>query len=311
MARRFGGKFSPDGRQPGPAQRPLAGREYDPAMPAPLRHPHEGRPFWLVLCATPFLLGAFGDGPVALALSLSAFAGITAAAWITREGLRAEAAYDARRVARRPAVPRKALGAALFALAIGAGALQSSGALGSGLIGVIGGLVHVLAFGPDPRRDKGMEGIDPFQQDRVARIVAEGEKYLTGMQEAIARTRDRRLQARVEMFAATARQLFEAVEQDPADLTAARKYMGVYLMGARDATVKFADLWSATRDEAARTDYEALLTDLETNFTARTRSLIEGGREGLEVEIEVLRERLAREGVRPEQPTPRDSGEPK
>lgn len=311
MAQRFGGKYSPESRPGDPAQRPLAGREYDPALPAPIRHPYEGRPFWVVLCAAPFLLGGFGEGSVVLALSLAAFAGIAASAWMTREGLRAEAAYDARRVARRPALPRKLLGSALFAFAIGAGALPESGPLGAALVGVIGLVLHALAFGPDPRRDKGMEGIDPFQQDRVARIIAEGEKYLDGMKAAILRTRDRRLEARVEVFAATARSLFEAVEQDPADLTAARKYMGVYLMGARDATVKFADLWTATRDEAARADYEALLADLEANFTARTRSLIEGGREGLEIEIEVLRERLAREGVRPTQPAPRDSGEPK
>jgi hypothetical protein len=114
----------------------------------------------------------------------------------------------------------------------------------------------------------------------------------------------------VALFTATARNLFEAVEADPSDLTAARRYMGVYLMGARDATVKFTDLWTATRDENARADYEALLGDLESNFTARTRSLIENGRDGLDVEIEVLRERLAREGVRPAEPAPNDRRNP-
>ena len=86
--------------------------------------------------------------------------------------------------------------------------------------------------------------------------------------------RDRTLEARVDRFAATARTLFRTVEGDPRDLTAARKYIWrVYLMGARDATVKFADLYAQTRDAKARADYEALLTDLETTFrrTARRR----------------------------------------
>ena len=69
-------------------------------------------------------------------------------------------------------------------------------------------------------------------------------------------------------FAATARGLFRTIEGDPGDLTAARKYLSVYLMGARDATVKFADHYAQTRDAAARADYEALLTDLETTFAA-------------------------------------------
>lgn len=61
------------------------------------------------------------------------------------------------------------------------------------------------------------------------------------------------------------------VEQDPGDLTAARRYLGFYLMGARDATVKFADLYSETQDRRARR-LRALLTDLEANFAARTRA---------------------------------------
>jgi hypothetical protein len=63
--------------------------------------------------------------------------------------------------------------------------------------------------------------------------------------------------------------LFRTIEGDPGDLTAARKYLSVYLLGARDATVKFADHYAQTRDAAARTDYEALLTDLETTFARR------------------------------------------
>ena len=108
---------------------------------------------------------------------------------------------------------------------------------------------------------------------------------------------DARLTARTEAFAASARGLFRAVEDDPADLTAARRYMTVYLQGARDAGEKCADLWASRRDETARAAFESLLDDLEANFTARTRALLDSGREGLEIEIEVLRDRLARDGV--------------
>ena len=43
-------------------------------------------------------------------------------------------------------------------------------------------------------------------------------------------------------------------------------------MGARDATVRFADVYATSRDAKARADYEALLTDLETNFASRTKA---------------------------------------
>ncbi|MBW6506195.1 MAG: 5-bromo-4-chloroindolyl phosphate hydrolysis family protein [Rhodobacteraceae bacterium] len=292
MAERFGGKFSPQGTSQG-----------EPAAPAPRsggepRHRLAGRPVWLVLVAAPFLVTAFGEPPAGLAVDLAAFAAFAAAAFFTREGLRAEAAFNARRVARRPALPRKALGAALVGAGVWLGAFASdAGLLGPVILAAVGVALHLLAFGLDPMRDKGMEGIDSFQQDRVARAVGEGEKLLAAMQDAILRARDRKLEARVTLFIATAREMFRAVEDDPRDLTAARKYMGVYLMGARDATIRFADLYAATCDAKARADYEALLADLETNFNARTRALIENGREDLDIEIEVLRDRLAREGV--------------
>jgi 5-bromo-4-chloroindolyl phosphate hydrolysis protein len=94
---------------------------------------------------------------------------------------------------------------------------------------------------------------------------------------------------------AIARGLFRQVENDPGDLTAARKFLTVYLRGARDATVKFADAYAQARDAKVRTDYEALLGDLETTFAERTKALLANDHTDLNVEIEVLRERLAQE----------------
>ena len=296
MAERYRGRYSPG--EPGRAE-----------PRADLHHPYESRTKWITIAAIPFLLSAFWQEPMGMVANLAAFGLVAFASRLTREGLQAEAAYDARRVARRPAWPRKLFGGVLTGLGLAIGAAEPGALTGAILIGLVGAVLHYLAFGPDPMRDKGMEGVDSFQQDRVARIIAEGEAYLAGMQDAIRRTRDRRLEARVALFAETARELFRRVEQDPGDLTAARRYLGVYLMGARDATVKFADLYSETQDPGARGDYEALLTDLEANFAARTRALIDSGRTDFDIELQVLRDRLAREGVRmpdPAQPALED-----
>ena len=92
--------------------------------------------------------------------------------------------------------------------------------------------------------------------------------------------------------------LIRTVEEDPRDLTGARKYLSVYLLGARDATIKFADIYANTRDSQARDDYLALLDDLDKNFAARTHKSLLEDKTDLNIEIEVLRERLSREGVR-------------
>ncbi len=295
MAKRFGGKYSPDGSTSGP--------DTDrPQVAAP--HPFDGRrPSGAglrsnLLFALPFLFAwkAFTGTPAALVQSLAVFALLLLSAWLTREGIRAQDAYDARTVARRPAIPRKLFGSAAMGLGLGlATAFAGQPVLIAALFGLIGAGLHAAAFGPDPLRDKGAAGIDKFQSGRVAGAVDEAERHLKAMADAILRAGDRRLEGRVERFAAAARAMFRAVEADPRDLTAARKYLGVYLMGARDATVKFADLYARNRDAGARGEYEALLDDLERNFAAATEKLRENDRSDLNVEIEVLRERLARE----------------
>ncbi|MEZ5750637.1 MAG: 5-bromo-4-chloroindolyl phosphate hydrolysis family protein, partial [Paracoccaceae bacterium] len=95
------------------------------------------------------------------------------------------------------------------------------------------------------------------------------------------------------------RDLLRAVQDDPSRLTAARRYLGVYLRGARDATIKFADLYGTSRDKVARDDYFALLDDLEENYLLRIETLKDTERQSLDIEIDVLRERLEREGLRP------------
>jgi hypothetical protein len=285
MAERFGGKFSPTGNQTASVQAPVT-----VAVPKP-------KGLWrtnlLFLCALLFLFPAFGDDPGDMLMGLLAGGFLILSAWLTREGMKAEAAFHARKLARRPALPRKILGAAATgaALAVG-GLIADQGLIYPVFYALVGAGLHLAAFGLDPLADKGMEGIDAFQTGRVAHAVDEGEKHLAAMQDAILRAGDRGLERRVEQFSATARTLFRTIEGDPGDLTAARKYMSVYLMGARDATVKFADHYARTRDAAARADYEALLGDLETTFAQKTTAFLSSGRTDLDVEIAVLRDRL-------------------
>ncbi|MCE8545393.1 5-bromo-4-chloroindolyl phosphate hydrolysis family protein [Ruegeria pomeroyi] len=297
MAQRYGGKFSPEAEQPSePAPRgQFDGARVDPAG---------ARANALFVPAIPLVFTSLNDGAIGLVLGLGAAGLWTGAALLLREGLRAEAAYHARRVARRPAIPRKLFATALTGLGTALAVYKSGMMAGEAsilagvLFGVAASALHLLAFGADPMRDKGMEGVDTFQQDRVARAVGEAERMLSEMSDAIRRAGDRQLDARVERFQTTARELFRTVEEDPRDLTGARKYLTVYLRGARDATIKFADIHARTRDAGARTDYLALLDDLEQNFTARTRKMLLDDRSDLTVEIDVLRDRLQREGVR-------------
>ncbi|MBR2655351.1 5-bromo-4-chloroindolyl phosphate hydrolysis family protein [Yoonia sp.] len=289
MARKFGGKFSPNGATSDPR---------DAAVdPARIRAAGS-RGGILYVPPVVLVFTSLNAGPATLITALAGAGVLTLAVWLLQEGLRAEAAYDARKVARRPALPRKMLASALTGIGVAIAAYTGdSGVVESALYGIAALSLHVAAFGIDPLTDKKVAGLDRFQQDRVARVVDEAEAHLTQMTAEIASLKDRRLIERVSGFQRVARRMIATVEQDPRDLSGVRRYLGVYLMGARDATTKFVDLYQRTGDAAARAKFEALLDDLEENFAARTEKMLLDDRSDMDIEINVLRDRLQREGV--------------
>lgn len=296
MAQKFGGKYSPDG-QTQSSDRPPPQASPQQEFRGASRSRIGMRSNLLFIAPLPLIWNAFSAEPLVMAQYLAALGVLLLSAWLTREGLRAEEAYDARKVARRPALPRKILGSILMGLGLGLVGAAGFGPLEVPIFAVLGAVLHGFAFGIDPLKDKGMEGVDTFQTDRVARAVEEAEEYLAAMRDAMSRAGDRQASRRLEQFQATARGLFRKIEEDPRDLTAARKYLTVYLMGARDATSRFAEIYGRSRDEQARADYLALLDDLEQNFAARTEKFLLEDRSDLTIEIEVLRDRLKREGI--------------
>jgi hypothetical protein len=295
MAKRYGSTFSPDSETSSEASQTPA-----PKRPFVGRKPSRvgARSNLLFYAALPLAWKAFQAEPTQMAMYLAALGCLVLAAWLTREGLKAEDAYEARKVARRPAMPRKIFGSVLTGLGLGIVGFAGWGLLETPLFAVLGASLHCFAFGLDPLKHKGMEGIDTFQQDRVAKAVDEAERHLASMRDALARSGDRVAQSRLETFTKTARDMFRTIEEDPRDLTAARKYLSVYLLGARDATVKFTDIWTRSQDAEARTSYFALLDDLESNFAKRNSEFLLDNKVDLDIEIDVLRDRLAREGIK-------------
>ncbi len=299
MAQRFGGKYSPTSGQssqaPGapPLSRFRGRRTAGISIFARL----------MFLAPLPLLMAGLGEvmsgAAIGALLELGAFAILMLAAWLLNEGLKAQAAYNDRKIARPPGFPRKLAAAVLVGL--GVFAVQGIGNenLISGIIfGGMASVAHVFGFGLDPMRSKGLEGVDEFATDRVARAIEAAEEHVADIIAAAKRTGDRGIIARVEDMCATAREVFRTVEDDPRDLPRARKFLGVYLKGARDATVKFSEVYVRSNDQGSRTEYMALLTDLETSFTKHRSDLLADNRTDLDVEIEVLRERLQQEGLK-------------
>jgi 5-bromo-4-chloroindolyl phosphate hydrolysis protein len=146
-------------------------------------------------------------------------------------------------------------------------------------------------------RSKGIAGSDPFSSERVARAVEDAELMVRETGEAAKRMRDRGLENRVARLCGQARDMFRQVEADPRDLTRARRFLNIYLSGLRDATVKYADLNPRMRDADIRAKFDALVSDMEKSFTTHQMQSLADNRHDLDVEIEVLRERLQQDGL--------------
>lgn len=297
MARRFGARFSPgDG----------AGRHEGAPAPAPFRDRPAARVSirarLMFLWPLPLLfagLGAIGRGAAGeMVAELGGYLGLTLSAWLLNEGLRAEAAFEARTVAKPPAIPRKLFAAVLTGASVFAVGLLSAGEgiVSAAAFGLVGGLAQLAAFGLDPMKKKGLEG-DDFTTERVARAIDQAEALVRDTVQAAARLGDRRLEGRVDRLADQAREVLRAIEADPRDLARSRGFIHVYLRGLRDATVKLADLLARRPDPQAQAQYEALVGDLEQSFATQRAGLLEGNRTDLEVEIEVLRDRLQQDGL--------------
>lgn len=282
MARRFGGKFSTTAQ----------GVSLPPAPKAPRA------PRLLYVPGVILVAGAINALALDLVLALAGGAVLTLAAYLLAEGITAQAAYEARKIARRPALPRKILANLLTGLGAAlAASVAGSDLVSAALYALAAMALHLAAFGIDPLTDKTPAGLDTFQRDRVARVVTEAEAHLAAITAQIATISDRRLQGDVARFAQTARQMIAIVEDDPRDLTNARKFLGIYLMGARDATVKFVDLYRRGNAADLREKYVALLADLDQNFAQRSAQLLHDDHSDMDIEINVLRDRLQRDGI--------------
>lgn len=311
--KRFGGQFSPGGDPAGGASQSAMNKFRGKKATSV-----DVRALLLFVLPTPLLfaaIGAIGGNALRMAVFLLAYVCLLLGAWLVREGQKAHAAYDERTIAKPPAFPRKLCAAGLAGIGVflanwmaapapDGGALSQLASLGGTLInGLIFGALtigaHIMAFGVDPMKAKGLDGasIHHDELDRVTDALDKAEGKLKTIEALAHKLRDRDIDDRVTRLNATVRDMIQIVEEDPRDLSRARRYLGVYLKGAEAATRKYADNHERLNDPKIRTDYLALLEDLEASFASGKDSLLLDDRTDLEVEIEVLRDRLGQEST--------------
>ncbi|MEM6677064.1 MAG: 5-bromo-4-chloroindolyl phosphate hydrolysis family protein [Pseudomonadota bacterium] len=305
MARRYGGIHSPgEAGKRARQSADIAGRTGS-GTPASLAGRNalrlDIRARLMFLLPAPLLIAAFlsliaGD-LVATLLALASFVALEGGAWLLSEGQKALRAYEARAVARRPAVPRLILAAAAADIGVALAQLAGGGGIVAAFgFGALAAAAHIVAFGIDPMANKGID-LSDAEHGRVADALADAEAMLRAIHDDALSIPDAEIHERVLCLCDEVRALLRRIEQDPRDLPRARQYLSVHLVGAREATRKYAENHDKLEDPALRADYLALLGELEASFARGRDKLLADDKTDLEVEIEVLRDRLGRESA--------------
>ena len=242
--------------------------------------------FKATLDPTPMNILAYGAIILTFGLGIGALA----------KGLKLQAEYDATQVAHAPHRPFKLIGSlAIAKAAAGLTLFQGGDPLQSlAVLGVMCGLC-ALAFGRDPRHSKGHECNHRRQSQKMDEISAQVGKHMERVREAAAIHADPDVMPRVRAFDDAVERLLKAAMHDPERIGTLRKYFGVYLDGAAEASERFASVYTGTGDPVAKQKYLAVLEKLARVFRLKARDYADGGKMKLDVQIDVLDTSLSQE----------------
>jgi hypothetical protein len=227
---------------------------------------------------------------------LGALAGCWGAGALARRGLREEAIWRHRRIARRP-LPRKTFAAALLgaSVAVGAHFAVGHGWPLAALLGAGSVVGFVLAYGLDPWSAKRPPADLERDADEVLRTLEEAEGRIQSLEAAGRRIASGELAERIGRIAGLARSVVDLLEEDPRDLRRARRFLNVYLSGAQQVTERFAQAPPRSAPPELEERFRSVLGTIETVFEDQRRHLLEDEVLDLDVQIEVLSRQLGRE----------------
>ena len=270
--------------------------------PTPRRVPRrKGALLWVL--PLPLLLAAMislGAGRFDHFLAeASGFGLFMTAAWLTRRGIRDDYEPPQTRFVRRGRWPWKALGGALTALAAG---VTAGFAVGHGLaislaFAVVAGIGFQLAYRVEPLgAQPALNGGDESTR-RVTEALAEAEDRLLDLERTAATMANPELKARLERLGAQGRSILEQIAERPTDLYRARKFLNVYLEGIQQVAAGYARTHRRADSLELEQNFRTVLMTVEEVFEEQRQRLLESDVLDLDIQIEVLKKQLEREGI--------------
>ncbi|WP_031434220.1 5-bromo-4-chloroindolyl phosphate hydrolysis family protein [Methylomarinum vadi] len=246
------------------------------------------------------IIGLVKGEVTAVVINAGGFAGYMLAAWCLRQGLKAEANYENSLIARPPRSPLKLIAALITALTtaliawlgVGQTPLMAAIFAGGALLGMY------LSYGFDPKRKQQIVGAHGYSGDEIMQTLEESAGIIRSIEQANDQIRNAELNQRIERICAIADGILADIAADPRDIRRARKFLTVYLDGARQVTEGYARTHRHNQAGELEQNFRNVLVTIESVFMEQQQKLLEDDVFDLDVQIEVLNTQLKREGIR-------------
>ncbi|MDA8552893.1 5-bromo-4-chloroindolyl phosphate hydrolysis family protein [Alphaproteobacteria bacterium] len=190
-----------------------------------------------------------------------------------------------------------ALVAALFLLCLSgpAGPLQAIGVAALGAIGLW--LALFTSTGAEQASNGLGEKVAGIDMGDLRKQLAQAHDYVKRMRTSGAQLSSSDNQAQVVRIADHAEGVLEGILADPGDIRRARRFMATYVERAATSVEQFAAAETKGKADGHRADFNATLDVIEKAFNDQKQRLDAEDSIDLEVQLDVLRKQMEREGL--------------
>lgn len=253
-------------------------------------------PIPLVFAVLAALIG--GDLP-RLALAGGALASLWGAGVLALRGLVGEARYLLGERPDPPRIPLKLMSAVLTAIGVALAAVAGGHVAATALVfAALGGLGHVAFYGRDLKPPRiHVAVVENVDSAAVTLQLKQAYGRLRGIEAAAHAIAVPEFRDRLSRITGIGHSILGEIERDPRDAARARRFLNLYLDSAERVTMEYARTHGQLRNQPLEQNFRRLLVDMETTFAEQHKKLVAHDLVSLDVDIEVLNERLKREGI--------------
>ncbi len=221
-------------------------------------------------------------------------------ATIARKGFLFEIEYNKSILAKAPKIKYKSISAVIITIAT---FFTSYMAAGNGLflsilLAMVSFIGFYLYYGLDPRVDKVGELNIGVSAEEVIRITGLAKDKISDIKKLKISINDPQISKELDSIIKETEHVIKTVEENPNDLSRARKFFNVYLDRTQKITKEYeVNLLKENIDKKMRTNYIHLLETVERTIHEQKEKLNEDDITRLDVQIEALTKQIKNEGV--------------